>query len=225
MAQFKNKTHLHPVRKIWHASSLLVLVGLYYALGRGKALTPLVLLVSGFWVWEILRRRSVFCNHLLMKVFSPILRDYEATKVIGSSWAVLGCGVSLGFFPEPVAYMACLFLAVGDPCASTVGFIYGKKKWTTNKSLAGSVGAFVACALIAAWVLRGYGFFEKTQLLAAATISGAIGAVSEAFTLGKWDDNLVFALVELFAFKFNVLLYGARAALALGCRVALKWSG
>lgn len=101
--------------------------------------------------------------------------------------------------------MSVLLLSWCDTTASTVGRKWGKytPKIAKNKSLAGSLGAFV-CGVFCCYVYWGL-FRTGPDSLAAQSripfpwlclINGFIGAFAEAMDVWGLDDNLVIPVVS-----------------------------
>jgi dolichol kinase len=153
---------------------------------------------------DVFRQRSANLNKIFLSVFGPFLREGERHSLAASTAMMAGVTLIIIFFPKPVVLLALLFLAVGDPIASYFGIRFGKDKLIGNKSLQGSVAAFVACFILA------FLFFSYTDLMSerrfiACLLAGLIGAVSELVPIGKLDDNFVFPVLA--AFLLNGLYY------------------
>ena len=60
-----------------------------------------------------------------------------------------GVTVTVAAFPKDVAVLAILYLALGDPFASTIGIRFGKlgPRFSNGKSLIGSLGGLFICAV------------------------------------------------------------------------------
>jgi len=69
-------------------------------------------------------------------------------QLSGMVYYMAGITISVAAFPKRVAVLSILYLALGDPFASTLGIKYGKlgPRFSNGKSLIGSVGGFAICA-------------------------------------------------------------------------------
>ncbi|CAM9862777.1 unnamed protein product, partial [Phaeothamnion confervicola] len=146
----------------------------------------------------------------------PLLREEEISRLPGSFWFLLGVAGAAAAFPEPVAVMSELHLAVGDPAAAVVGSLFGASTrcLPREKSLAGFAAAAAACAAVTG-ALVGGGILLPTGMLAnapmvavaASLYGGLCGAVAEAWPWGV-DDNLSMPLVSggLFSLFYATLV-------------------
>ena len=99
-----------------------------------------------FIVPDVYRLRHPRFNQFFVRRLRVLLRDSEANSLSGVTFIIIGIYVTVFLFPKPVATLALLFLALGDPAASIFGVLYGKDKLIGNKSLQGASAAFLVCA-------------------------------------------------------------------------------
>lgn len=137
---------------------------------------------------DFLRLRVSKLNRLIFNLLGTFLRREEATRLSGMTHLFIGAFVIIVLFPKHVATLSFLYLAFGDPIASAIGVMYGKDKILPNKSLQGTLAAFVVCALISLVYFNVTGIMHE-RLVLVTVIGGVIGALSELVTLGKLDDN------------------------------------
>jgi len=207
-SQLKARTELHLARRIWHMAGVLAVTAVYTIVQREIALALLALAGIVFIVPDIYRLRNPAFNNFILKKFQLILRDCEATQLSGITYIIIGIAVTVFLFPRDVATLALLFLAFGDPIASIFGVLYGKDKLIGNKSLQGASAAFLICGLIALLYYLINQIMTERMLLA-AIISGLIGALSEAISIKKLDDNLTFPILSSFFLLGLFHLFGA----------------
>ena len=145
---------------------------------------------SSWWALDILRLSIPAVNNFMLTRFSGFIRKSEAHKLTGTAPYILGIGLSLYVFTQPVATAAICFLAFGDVAATTIGERYGKIK-IRDKSLEGTT-AFVAAAIAAGGVLVliGSGPTPWVMLLGALAAAGV-----ELLTL-PINDNLLIPIVS-----------------------------
>ena len=132
-------------------------------------------------------------NRTLSWLFRPFMRANESHKPAGLSYMLAGVTTIILVLPRNVVFLTLLFLAVADPLASYFGIRYGRDKLIGNKSLQGSLAAFVACFILA----LGYFCFMdlmRERLFIVGLLAALIGALGELIPIGKLDDNLVFPI-------------------------------
>jgi dolichol kinase len=180
----------HIGRKLYHLLGGIGLLLLYSIMGRDRALVLYVVLFIIVLGFDIIRLTIPAVNHFMFTRFKSFLRTNEANKLTGTSPYILGIGLSLYAFSQPVATAAICFLAVGDVAATTIGERYGRTK-IGNKSLEGTA-AFVIAALAAGVILLliGSGTVPWVMVLGALAAAGA-----ELLTL-PINDNLVIPIVS-----------------------------
>jgi len=148
----KSRKELHLVRKIFHALAGILMAGVYnFLLTREQTLwifgTIFALLGLGEWI------RLTFPNHLIsriaMVVMQALARTYEMKHASGMIYFVTGVLICCGCFPKKVAVLSIMYLAIGDPCASTFGISWGYlgPKFSNGKSLIGFLGGVLSCAI------------------------------------------------------------------------------
>ena len=191
----KKKSDLHMIRKIWHAAGVTLMAFVYQLAGHEKSWV--IIGVAGVIIvaFDIFRKNNKKMNAFAIRTFGPVMRSHEATNLSGLSFLVLGAMVLMLFGDKHIVTLTLLFLAFGDPAASFFGIRYGKDKLFDNKSLQGTLGAFVVCTITAAAYYYNQNLMTE-RLLIVAPLSGAIGAIAELFPFGKLDDNLTFPIVS-----------------------------
>lgn len=191
-----NDTHIE--RKIFHFSGLVVMLLCTIFLPRWACWSIFLIVCVPMIVVDVARLSIPQLNGLFLKVVGPLLRKYEASKISGASYALLGVALVYGIYPLPVAHLAILFLAIGDPVASYFGLSYGKKKLWRNKSWAGFLACTLACSLSALLYLATVPqeFMDTNNLILTGLALGLIGGLSESIPLWKVDDNLSLPLTS-----------------------------
>lgn len=186
--RLKVRTDLHLARKAYHTFGVLIIVALYQALTREQGIMALGIAMAIVIPLDFLRLRVSKLNRLIFNLLGTFLRREEATRLSGMTHLFIGAFVIIVLFPKHVATLSFLYLAFGDPIASAIGVMYGKDKILPNKSLQGTLAAFVVCALISLVYFNVTGIMHE-RLVLVTVIGGVIGALSELVTLGKLDDN------------------------------------
>jgi dolichol kinase len=179
----------------------------YLSLTHGEALKAVSLATFFFVSYDILRQSIPAMNDFALSVLGPFMRENEKCGWAGTTSLLLGVFTLIFFFPRDVVVVALLFLAIADPVASYVGIRFGKDKLIGNKSLQGTLAAFVTCTLLAG----GYFFIKNMmleRLLIVSLLSGLIGAVSELVPIGRLDDNFTFPLLSASLLWLLISLFG-----------------
>ena len=120
--------------------------------------------------------------------FAPLLRQEEKSKLMGASYFLAGCLITVLAFPQDIAPLAIIFLSLGDSTATVIGIWKGRTKlW--GKSMEGNGACFVVCLLAGSVVatLRG------EPPLAVAIVGAIFATIFQA--LPRWlNDNLTIPL-------------------------------
>jgi len=190
IARDKGKTMNHVGRKLYHLLGGVGLLLLYSAMGRDRALLFYAILFVIVLGLDIMRLTVPAVNSFIFTRFSSFIRKNEAHKLTGTSPYILGIGLSLYAFSQPVATAAICFLAFGDVAATTIGERYGKTR-IGDKSWEGTA-AFVVAALAVGGILLliGAGTNPWVMVLGALVAAGV-----ELLTL-PLNDNLVIPVVS-----------------------------
>ena len=193
------RTKLQWRRKIFHLGMGLSFLCLFVYAGLSElALNVLSIAFILFCLnLEILRHHNDGIKRFVNRVFGPIMREHEKTKVTAASHYIISMSVVYFIFPIEVAMLSLLFIAVGDPVAGVIGASFGKIKLKDHVSLEGFMACFVICAALSALCVTHLFNTTLGPLLAIpfALLGGFIGAVAES-SFKKVDDNLVIPLVS-----------------------------
>jgi dolichol kinase len=175
----------HIGRKLYHLMGGVVLLSLYYLMGRDWALVLYTVLFAAVLGLDSIRLFIPAINRFIFKWFGSIIRRNEEHKLTGTAPYILGIGLTLYFYETPVATAAICFLTFGDVAATAVGERYGKIK-IGDKSLEGTT-AFAVTAICAGLLLM----FLGVHLFTWVTILGALVAAGiELYSL-RINDNLM----------------------------------
>lgn len=205
--QLKSHRDLHLQRKLFHMSGIMVAYLLLNYLSEQSCWIVYLLVGVPFMAWDFARIQVKSFNELTLKYFSRLLRDTEKDNLSGITFFILGLGITFFLFPKVVVMLAVLFVAIGDPVASFFGLLYGQDKLIGNKSLQGSLAAFVFCSAVA------YIFFSTKSIMLdhiilVSFLSGFIGALSELFPVARLDDNLTQPLISSSLLTILLSLFG-----------------
>ena len=191
----KNRDDIHIARKLWHFIGVMVIAIFHSQLQRMDALIMITFFTLLFVFLDMARLLFPKLNVFFINVFHPFMREHERDGLAGTTHLFIGTAVIIIFFPPEIAFLSLLFLAIADPIASYVGVLYGTDKIWGNKSLQGSMAAFISCTATSAVYFYLQNVMSQ-RLLIVSLIAGLIGAASELITIGKLDDNLTFPILS-----------------------------
>lgn len=166
----------------------------YNVLGTGWSWLALCIVGSVMIPLDLVRKNNPTVNRLAVRVLGPVMRRHELQGISGLSYMIGGTFFLLILFDRHILTLTLLFLAFGDPVASFFGIRFGKDRIVGNKTLQGTVAAFVTCALIATVYFYHHNLMTE-RLLIVAPLSGLIGALAEMIPVGKLDDNFTFPVI------------------------------
>jgi len=191
----KARNDIHLARRIWHFCGVLAIFALYWILTPRQAVITALAVGGAMVTFDVARLFVPALNRLFTWIFGPVLRESERRRVSGVTSMLVGVALVVMLFPKPVGLLALLFVAVADPLASFFGIRYGKDKLIGDKSVQGSLAAFVACFVLALGYFL-YMDLMRERLFIVCLLSGLIGAFSELVPILKLDDNFVFPVVS-----------------------------
>jgi glycerol-3-phosphate acyltransferase PlsY len=133
-------------RKGIHLASLAIPVGYYLSPASWyvwweRALLASVILSLAI---EVFRLNHPRIRHVFRHFFGELLRNHEEATLLGSTYLLIACLLTIHLFPKPVAVLALCFLIVGDTMAAIVGKSVGRVRMF-GKTLEGSIACFAVC--------------------------------------------------------------------------------
>ncbi|CEP62305.1 diacylglycerol kinase LALA0_S05e02586g [Lachancea lanzarotensis] len=195
-------------RKTLHSSIGFITLYLYTTgLDYRKVRNPLVVAFLSIFTLDLIRLRWTAFNKLYCKFVGALMRKREIHTYNGVLWYLLGLIFAFSFFPKDVALISLFLLSWSDTAASTFGRKFGHltPKLARNKSLAGSIAAFVVgvsvCYGFYGIVVPHYAYVDspgeiswsaetsKLTLGQFSVLSGVLAAFSEGIDPFNWDDN------------------------------------
>jgi dolichol kinase len=136
-----------------------------------------------------------------VKFFSVMLRNHEVERrklrINGASWLLAADVIVIIVFPKYIAITGMLLLSLSDSFSGILGRLYGKKKYSENRSYVGTFTFFIVGLLIVIFTPK-Y-FYNSTEYLIAA-IAVFLTTIADSLNLPA-DDNLIIPIIS------SVLLY------------------
>lgn len=186
-------------RKLWHA--FLGTFFLYLVVYSGFPKTVVWSIAGIFSVWafglETSRHLNPRINEWVWKFFRPIMREREKYKINSGVFYIAAMLFVYFVFPEKVAVLSMLFIALGDPIGGIVGVKWGTKKISEHVSLQGFMACFLTCFTVS-FIWTGFVFdstLSGVSLFAFSFLAGLTGAIAEG-SFSKIDDNLVMPVLS-----------------------------
>jgi dolichol kinase len=203
-----SRTDLHLARKVWHAGMGTFIASIYLYSGMSAA-TALVILGSflGLDLFvEMLRLRVPTFNEKVMRSWGFLMRSSEINRISGVPYYLGATMLTIAIFPKTVAILAILYLAWGDPVASLMGILYGKKgpQLMPGRSLIGTASGVFICGLLTAFFVTSLSLPWPTAT--ALVLIGALsGGLAELIPFDM-DDNFVIPVVSGFMLWLGLIL-------------------
>ncbi|HET9250686.1 MAG TPA: SEC59/DGK1/VTE5 family protein [Candidatus Eisenbacteria bacterium] len=133
-------------RKSIHLSSIAIPVSYYLTPDSWQPTFERVLLalVIVSLAIEVFRLNHPRTRHVFRHFFGELIRNHEEASLLGSTYLLMACLLSIHLFPKPVAVLALSFLILGDTVAAIVGKSIGRIG-LFGKTLEGSLACFLVC--------------------------------------------------------------------------------
>jgi dolichol kinase len=134
-------------RKSIHLASLSIPIAYYLTPDSWMRTWERLLLASVILslAIEIFRLHHPRTRHVFRHFFGELLRNHEDASLLGSTYLLIACLLTIHLFPKPVAVLALSFLILGDTLAAIVGKSIGRIALMDGKTLEGSAACFVVC--------------------------------------------------------------------------------
>jgi len=134
-------------RKSIHLASLAIPIGYYLTPDSWMRIWERALLASVILslAIEVFRLNHPRTRHVFRHFFGELLRNHEDASLLGSTYLLIACLLTIHLFPKPVAVLALLFLILGDTVAAVVGKSVGRFRLIGGKTLEGSIACFLVC--------------------------------------------------------------------------------
>lgn len=203
------RSDLHLARKLWHMLMGLFIVFCYLSgTTQGTALVLLGSCLGLALIVESMRLRSPSMNEKMLKLWGPIMRQHEVTRMSTVTHYLSSVILAIAIFPKPVAVLSILYLACGDPIASLCGILYGNMsiRFKSGKSLIGSLAGTLVCGLLTLIYLKTLSI-SNGAVLAISLIGGLAGGLAELLPF-EVDDNFSIPIVSGFVLWLAFMVIG-----------------
>lgn len=200
----KARDEAHIARRIWHFTGVFSMFVFYLFVSPRQALIAAVVISSTLITIDVTRLYVARFNRFWVRLFKKIIREDERNRLSGITFMMAGVTLIVALYPKNVVLLTLLFVSLADPMASEFGVRFGKDKLIGNKSLQGSLAAFVTCFLLSMGFFRYFGLVQERAFIV-CLLAALIGALAELTPVGKLDDNFVFPVVN--ATLLTLLLY------------------
>ncbi|HEU5310681.1 MAG TPA: SEC59/DGK1/VTE5 family protein [Candidatus Eisenbacteria bacterium] len=133
-------------RKSIHLSSIVIPVSYYLTPDSWQSTFERVLLalVILSLAIEVFRLNHPRTRHVFRHFFGELIRNHEEASLLGSTYLLMACLLTIHLFPKPIAVLALAFLILGDTVAAIVGKWIGRIH-LFGKTLEGSLACFLVC--------------------------------------------------------------------------------
>ncbi len=202
------RSDIHFMRRFWHILVGTICLFLYYYFHTSIMLwgeISLGIAIFGFLI-DFYRLKNESLNLWLSKNFGPLMRRSEKLSFSGLPFYALGVGLSILFYESHIAILSILFLIYADPIASIIGVKFGRERLLPNKTLQGTLAAFLTALLIAI-VYLAINKIHSPNIILFCFLGAIAAAISELMSSFNIDDNLTIPVVSgLFLTLLNLWL-------------------
>ena len=135
------------MRKSIHICNSLFAYSLFFFNQRDFAIV-IGICTIGIILFEIARVKSRKVSTFFIKIFGPIIRDFEGGgRLTGATYVMVSSFFVLLFFDKYVCITSILIMSYSDTAAAIIGKMYGKTK-IFKKTLEGSLAFFITSLII-----------------------------------------------------------------------------
>lgn len=126
----------------------------------------------------------------------------------GTAYLITGLLFVVLFFPRPIVLLTMLLWPLQIRLLAISEFVTAKTKIWGQKSLQGSLAAFVVCAILTFAYLATHGMMMD-RIVMVSLIGGLIGSFAELIPIWKLDDNLTLPVLSATALWLVFTALGA----------------
>lgn len=181
-------------RKTIHLASSSIPIG-YYFLSKETVLSVIAPLLFLMLLVEFIKYKNEAVYNLYLRYFSFLLRGHEFDsnkfRVNGASWVLIGDIVCILLFPKYIAITGMLLLSLSDSLSAIIGRIYGRKKYATDRSYAGTI-TFLLVGIIIVFLSPKYIYIPAEYYI--GLIAVTITTIADSVKLPV-DDNFAIPVI------------------------------
>ena len=192
-------------RKAWHLLGFITPIIFYFDLLKGSfglahaSRAIIFSSIAGFLVVlvisDTLRLSNKKFGEFYWKVFGKMMKEKEKERLNGTLPYMLSNAFVVLLFPPEVAFLAIMYLLIGDPSAAFFGSKFGSYRFYNGKSLVGVV-SFILSTLLGG-ILLTYVFYQTNPQSVFALVQH--GSVSFAIIAIIALGSITAGLVEFFS--------------------------
>lgn len=203
------KSDLHLMRKVWHLVMGLIIVFFYVA---GTTQAHAILILGGFLAFALLlettRLKNRAVNEKVLKFCGLLMRSHEERQMSTVIQYLASVILAIAIFPKTVAVLSILYLACGDPIASTFGILFGHHgpKWADGRTLIGTLAGVLVCTMVTFFYLNNLSH-SVGSVVFLSIAGGMAGGLAELFPF-KIDDNFTIPIISGFILWFIFMIIG-----------------
>ena len=175
------------LRKAIHACNSAIALSLY-VLDKDDVLLIVGILGALIIFFDFSRIYSSYIQKLYNSIFGRVTRDFEAYRLTGASYVMIGAFIVLLLFEAKICIPALLIMSFSDSAAAIVGKLYGKTN-IFDKTLEGSFAFLVTSLLIVV-------FFTPDIDLLFSVIAIIVVTIIELIPKYGLDDNLLIPIIS-----------------------------
>jgi dolichol kinase len=140
-------------RKAIHLSSIAIPLGYYLTPDAWRPIWErgLLALVILSLAIEVFRLNHPRTRYIFRHFFGELIRSHEEVSLLGSTYLLIACLLTIHLFAKPIAALALSFLILGDTFAAIVGKSVGRVR-LFGKTLEGTLACFAVCFALTLFV-------------------------------------------------------------------------
>lgn len=181
-------------RKLYRMCGLAFPLGVFVLWGPGIYRATLGVFAVAILAAEVLRKRRAWFDSRFRRFFSGVSKERERENVSGTAWYLWGASIA-SLCPGVAGPAAVVMMTLGDAWAVMVGKRWGRRRLLGEKTVSGTAACF-AVAFVSGFVFANMVFPAPARVLPYLA-GGAVTAVSEVITPGRWDNLTVAPLAGL----------------------------
>ncbi|MBD3360936.1 hypothetical protein GF366_03995 [Candidatus Peregrinibacteria bacterium] len=186
------------VRKTFHLSSLLIVVGYTLALTYFSDRIAILTITGLLLLFLEIEYIRIEHKPKFAEIFDRFFREHEKYNLSGSIFLVIACIICFAAFDYWIAVLALFMTVFGDLFSALIGRAFGKAKLYKNKTYIGTFAGLAANLITGLLLLSGF--------ISIVAPMAFIATFTEVLT-NKIDDNLTVPLFSGFVGQMLVFFF------------------